>query len=183
MHPQRKSPHLIWSLHLHPSSPRTSDTFRHPSNLHQLMRTNLVYLPPRPKPGSFASQRPCCKTCPIHPSSLSFTSPVINLTYPIHTHSTSSTSSLAPSAILSLWERLKTICPLEWISNRSFVFLKNRDCIINFEILPADHLTKKVSLNLVEGSRLASTRILNQCQTVMGWHWEKFLESIPHIFK
>ena len=36
---------------------------------------------------------------------------------------------------------------------------KNR--IINFEILPADHLIKKFILNPVEVSRSASTSILN----------------------
>ena len=45
--------------------------------------------------------------------------------------------------------------------------IKNEDHIINFEIPPADHLTKLI-LNPVEGSRSAPTRIPNQHQSVMG---------------
>ena len=44
---------------------------------------------------------------------------------------------------------------------------KNKDRITNFEILPADHLTKKF-LNPLEGSRSAPTRSSNQNQLVMG---------------
>ena len=44
-------------------------------------------------------------------------------------------------------------------------------CIINFEILPADHLTKKFILNPVEGWRSAPTRSSKQHKSVMGWQW------------
>ena len=49
-----------------------------------------------------------------------------------------------------------------------YPYNKNKDRIINFEIPPADHLTKKFILNPVEGSRSAPTRISNQNQFVMG---------------
>ena len=55
---------------------------------------NIVPLPPHPTPGSFPCKRSHCQTCPIHPSSLFFTSPVINLTYLIHTLATCSSSNL-----------------------------------------------------------------------------------------
>ena len=42
-----------------------------------------------------------------------------------------------------------------------YPYNKNKDCIINFKILPADHLTKKIILNPVEGRRSAPTRIPN----------------------
>ena len=42
-----------------------------------------------------------------------------------------------------------------WVN---ILITKNKDSIINFEIPPADHLTKKFILNLVEGSRSASTK-------------------------
>jgi hypothetical protein len=45
---------------------------------------------------------------------------------------------------------------------------ENKDRIINFEILPADHLIKKFILNPVEGNRSTPTRIPNQHQSVMG---------------
>ena len=38
---------------------------------------------------------------------------------------------------------------------------------------PADHLTKKLILNPVEGSRSAPTRIANKHQSTMGWHWRQ----------
>ena len=44
---------------------------------------------------------------------------------------------------------------------------KNEDHNINFEIPPADHLTKFM-LNPVEGSRSAPIRIPNQHQSVMS---------------
>ena len=50
----------------------------------------------------------------------------------------------------------------------NILLIKSKDCIINFEILPADHLTKKFILIPVEGSRSAPTRIPNQHQSVMG---------------
>ena len=46
----------------------------------------------------------------------------------------------------------------------NFLIKKNKDLIINFEIPPADHLTKKFILNPVEDSRSAPTRISNQNQ-------------------
>ena len=45
---------------------------------------------------------------------------------------------------------------------------KNKDRVINFEIPPADHLTKKFILNPIEGSRSAPTRSSNQNQSVIG---------------
>ena len=46
--------------------------------------------------------------------------------------------------------------------------IKNEDCIINFEIPPTDHLTRKFILNPVEGSRPAPTRNLNSQQSIMS---------------
>ena len=43
----------------------------------------------------------------------------------------------------------------------NILIIKNKDFIINFEIPPADHLTKKYILNPVEDSRSASTRVGN----------------------
>ena len=48
----------------------------------------------------------------------------------------------------------------------NILITKNKDHIINFETLPADNLSKKFILNLVEGSRSAPTRIPNQYQLV-----------------
>ena len=50
----------------------------------------------------------------------------------------------------------------------NILITKNKDRVINFEILPADHLTKTFILNPLEGSRSAPTRISNQNQSVMG---------------
>ena len=50
----------------------------------------------------------------------------------------------------------------------NILITKNKDRIINFEILPADHLTKKFIINPVDGSRSAPTRIPNQHQSVMS---------------
>ena len=50
----------------------------------------------------------------------------------------------------------------------NILITKRKDCIMNFEILPADHLTKKFNLKPVEGSRSAPTRTPNQHQLVMG---------------
>ena len=50
----------------------------------------------------------------------------------------------------------------------NILITENKDRIINFEILPAEHLIKKFILNSVEGNRSAPTRILNQQQSVMG---------------
>ena len=50
----------------------------------------------------------------------------------------------------------------------NILITKNEDGIINFEILPTDHLTKKFFLNRVEDSRSAPIRIPNQHQSVMG---------------
>jgi hypothetical protein len=55
------------------------------------------------------------------------------------------------------------------LTNRENILItKSKDHIINFEIPPADHLTKKFILNPVEGSRSVPTRIPNQHQSVMG---------------
>jgi len=50
----------------------------------------------------------------------------------------------------------------------NILITKNEDRIINFEIPPADHLTKKFILNPVGGSRSAPARSSNQNQSVMG---------------
>ena len=44
----------------------------------------------------------------------------------------------------------------------NILITKNKDHVINFEIPPADHVTKKFILNPVEGNRSAPTRIPNQ---------------------
>ena len=59
----------------------------------------------------------------------------------------------------------------EWTNWENILITKNKDRVINFEIPPTDHLTKKFILNPVEGSRSASTRISKQDQSVMGWQW------------
>ena len=43
---------------------------------------------------------------------------------------------------------------------QNILITKNKDLIINFEIPPSDHLTKKFILNPVEVSRSAHIRIL-----------------------
>ena len=57
----------------------------------------------------------------------------------------------------------------------NILITKNKDCIINFEILPADYLTREFILNPAE------------VQTKLSWSWvdneEKCLESAPHRFK
>ena len=55
---------------------------------------------------------------------------------------------------------------LLWLDYHYSNIMKDR--VINFEIPPADHLTKKFILNPVEDSRSAPTRISNQNQSVMG---------------
>ena len=56
----------------------------------------------------------------------------------------------------------------ELTNYKNILITKNKDRIINFEIPPPDHSTKKFILNPVEGSRSAPTRIPNQHQSVMG---------------
>ena len=66
---------------------------------------------------------------------------------------------------------LKQASNKQELTNRKNTIITNsKDCVINFEILPADHLTKKFNLNPVEDSRLAPTNS-NQNQSVMGWQW------------
>ena len=48
---------------------------------------------------------------------------------------------------------------LELTTWENILITKNKDLVINFEIPPADLLTKKFILNPVEGSRSAPTRI------------------------
>jgi hypothetical protein len=50
----------------------------------------------------------------------------------------------------------------------NIIITKNKDCIINFEILPTDHLTRKFILNPVESSRSSPTRSSNPSQSDMG---------------
>ena len=52
---------------------------------------------------------------------------------------------------------------------RKHFYKKNH--IVNVEISPVDHLTKKFILNPIEGSRSAPTRSSNENQSVMGWRW------------
>ena len=82
-----------------------------------LIPTKLSVPTPNSKPFSYL----CKRTYTIHPSSLSFTSSVTNLTYPIHTHASCSSSNLiasshAPSVMPSIWVKLKIFCPPEWIT-------------------------------------------------------------------
>ena len=65
----------------------------------------------------------------------------------------------------------------------NILITKNKYRIINFEIPPADHLSKKFILNPVEGSRSAPTRISNKVSQSWVDNEEKCLESTPHIFK
>ena len=64
-----------------------------------------------------------------------------------------------------------------------YPYKKNKDCIINFEIPPADHLTKEFILNSVE----AEDQLLQEFQTNTSRSWvdneDKVLESSPLIFK
>ena len=82
-----------------------------------------------------------------------------------------------PSATFFLFPKLKRpmkgwkFAMIEEIITASLeelCFHKKKDRIINFEIPPTDHLTKKLILNSVEDSRSAPTRIPNQHQSVMG---------------
>ena len=58
---------------------------------------------------------------------------------------------------------LKQVLNKQELTNwENILITKNKDCVINFEIPPADHLTKKFILIPVEGSSSASTRIPNQ---------------------
>ena len=50
----------------------------------------------------------------------------------------------------------------------NIVITKKNYCVINFEIPPADHLTKKFILNPVEANKSTPTIIPNQYQSVMG---------------
>ena len=93
---------LTESDHILFSDPSTHDLllchpsikFCHPPNLCQLLfRTNLDPQPPRPIPGSYLCQKPRCNTCSMHPRSLSLSSLVTNLIYPIHTQATCSFSN------------------------------------------------------------------------------------------
>ena len=54
--------------------------------------------------------------------------------------------------------------------------ITNKDRIINSEILPADHLTKKFILNPVEGSSYKNSK-----PTPWFDNEDKVLESAPHI--
>ena len=83
-HTLKESHHIFLSdlpFAIHSLTP--SITLQHPPNFHQLLvRTNLDPWPPHPNTGSYPCQRPQCKTCPIHHSSLTFTNPLTNLTHP-----------------------------------------------------------------------------------------------------
>ena len=48
------------------------------------------------------------------------------------------------------------------VCNTNYILItKNKDRILNFEIPPTDHLTKKFILNPLEGHRSAPTRSSN----------------------
>jgi hypothetical protein len=57
----------------------------------------------------------------------------------------------------------------------NILITKNKDRIINFEILPVDHLTRKFILNPVNGSRSAPTRNLKSQQ------WSKVDNKDLHL--
>ena len=81
----------------------------------------------------------------------------------------SSTSMERKSAMNCKSVLLKQTSNKQELTNwENILITKNKDRIINFEIPPADHLTKKFILNPVEDSRSAPTRISNQNQSVMG---------------
>ena len=63
---------------------------------------------------------------------------------------------------------IKTCIEQELTNWKNMLITKNKNRIINFEIPPADHLTKKFILNPVEDNRSAPIRISNQNQSVMG---------------
>ena len=66
---------------------------------------------------------------------------------------------------------LKQVSIKQELTNwENILITKNKDCTINFEIPPADHLTK-FFLNPVEGSRSAPTGSSNQNQLIMGCQW------------
>ena len=80
-----------------------SHTVTHHYLFQVLVRIKLILIL-----SSYPCQKPHGKICTIHPRSLSFTSPVNNLTYPIETHAicssrTSCISSLASSVMPSMW--------------------------------------------------------------------------------
>ena len=56
----------------------------------------------------------------------------------------------------------------ELTNGENILITKNKDHTINFEILPADHLTKKFILIPVEGSRSVPTRNSNSQQLIIG---------------
>ena len=56
----------------------------------------------------------------------------------------------------------------------NILITKTKNCIINSEIPPADHLTKKFILNPIEGSRSAPTRKSNSQQS---WGDKKMMSS------
>jgi hypothetical protein len=65
-------------------------------------------------------------------------------------------------------EKHATSNKLELTTWDNILITKNEDRIINFEIPPADHLTKKFILNQVEDSRSVPTRSSNESRSVLG---------------
>ena len=64
---------------------------------------------------------------------------------------------------------LKHVSNKQELTNwENMLITKNKNGIINFEISPADHLTRKFTLNPVEGSISAPTGNMNSQQAVMG---------------
>ena len=48
-----------------------------------------------------------------------------------------------------------------FVGGKYILKIKNKDCIIDFNILPADHLTKNFNINPIKGSRSTPKRIPN----------------------
>jgi hypothetical protein len=66
---------------------------------------------------------------------------------------------------------------LAW-NKQEFTHWKNILIVINFEILPADYLTKKFILNPVYGNVLVPTKNKKLQQVVLGWDgFENVLKS------
>ena len=67
----------------------------------------------------------------------------------------------------------------EFNNQENILITKYKDLVINFEIPPADHSTKKFILNPVKGSRYAPTRIPNQHQLVWVEMRKKSFKVLP----
>jgi len=81
-----------------PQIPPLSISWRHPPTVHFRKSPNFRQIlcpsPPTTANGSLPCKRACCKTCPIHIPTKSFTSPNTGLTYPITTLADCKSSNL-----------------------------------------------------------------------------------------